>query len=49
MEHELRSNGVKVKLDVYEGLPHVFWMFPTLSVTKTFIKNLLAGIKFILE
>ncbi|KAG9497480.1 hypothetical protein J7337_010341 [Fusarium musae] len=49
MEHELRSKGVKVKLDMYEGLPHVFWMFPTLSATKTFIGNLLAGIKFILE
>nr|RBQ90480.1 hypothetical protein FVER53263_07643 [Fusarium verticillioides] len=49
MKHELRSKGVKVKLDVYEGLPHVFWMFPTLSATKTFIGNLLAGIKFILE
>ncbi|WKT42046.1 Alpha/Beta hydrolase fold [Fusarium oxysporum f. sp. vasinfectum] len=49
MEHELRSKGVNVKLDVYEGLPHVFWMFPTLSATKTFIQNLLAGIKFILE
>jgi len=49
MEHELRSKGVKVKLDMYEGLPHVFWMFPTLSATKTFIQNLLAGIKFILE
>ncbi|SCO80840.1 related to Putative sterigmatocystin biosynthesis lipase/esterase STCI [Fusarium oxysporum] len=49
MEHELRSKRVKVKLDMYEGLPHVFWMFPTLSATKTFIGNLLAGIKFILE
>ncbi|KAG5791036.1 hypothetical protein H9Q69_009914 [Fusarium xylarioides] len=49
MEHELQSKGVKVKLDIYEGLPHVFWMFPTLSATKTFIGNLLAGIKFILE
>ncbi|KAL5610292.1 hypothetical protein FOVSG1_004973 [Fusarium oxysporum f. sp. vasinfectum] len=49
MEHELRSKGVKVKLDMYQGLPHVFWMFPTLSATKTFIGNLLAGIKFILE
>ncbi|KAF5570253.1 sterigmatocystin biosynthesis lipase esterase STCI [Fusarium pseudoanthophilum] len=49
MEHELRSKGIDVKLDTYEGLPHVFWMFPTLSATKTFIGNLLAGIKFILE
>ncbi|RGP68729.1 hypothetical protein FSPOR_5200 [Fusarium sporotrichioides] len=49
MEHEIRSKGVKVKLELYEGLPHVFWMFPTLSATKTFIGNLLAGIKFILE
>jgi versiconal hemiacetal acetate esterase len=49
MEHELRSKGVNVKLDMYKGLPHVFWMFPTLSATKTFIGNLLAGIKFILE
>ncbi|KAF5684306.1 sterigmatocystin biosynthesis lipase esterase STCI [Fusarium circinatum] len=49
MEHELRSKGVNVKLDMYEGLPHVFWMFPNLSATKAFIGNLLAGIKFILE
>ncbi|KAF5707585.1 sterigmatocystin biosynthesis lipase esterase STCI [Fusarium mundagurra] len=49
MEYELRSKGVKVKLDMYKGLPHVFWMFPTLSATKTFIGNLMAGIKFILE
>lgn len=49
MEHELRSNKVKVKLDMYQGLPHVFWMFPNLQSTKTFIKNLLDGIKFVLE
>ncbi|KAF5655277.1 lipase esterase [Fusarium sp. NRRL 25303] len=49
MGHELRSKGVNAKLDMYEGLPHVFWMFPTLSATKTFIGNLMAGIKFVLE
>ncbi|KAL6406136.1 AB hydrolase superfamily protein B1A11.02 [Ilyonectria robusta] len=49
MEHELRAKGVKVKLDMYEGLPHVFWMFPNLKATRTFIENLLVGIKFILE
>ncbi|KAH7231593.1 Alpha/Beta hydrolase protein [Fusarium redolens] len=48
MEHELRANGVKVKLDKYEGLPHAFWMFSNLDATKMFLGNLLAGIKFIL-
>jgi versiconal hemiacetal acetate esterase len=31
MEHILKKAGVKVKFDYYEGYPHYFWNFPSIS------------------
>lgn len=36
----LQSNGVEVKHDHYSGLPHCFWIFPTLPETEKFLENL---------
>jgi versiconal hemiacetal acetate esterase len=49
LEAELKSKGVKTRLDVYDGLPHLFWNFPTLKSSRIFVENLLAGIKFVLD
>lgn len=46
---ELESKNVKVRLDLYPGLPHLFWVFPTLKSSRLFTEKLLAGIKFVLE
>lgn len=44
----LQSNGVEVKHDHYSGLPHCFWIFPTLPETETFLENLFEGIRWVL-
>jgi versiconal hemiacetal acetate esterase len=49
MAAEMQRLGVKVKIDVYDGLPHVFWMIASLPSFERFIGNLLLGILFVLE
>lgn len=46
---ELKSKNVKTRLDVYDGLPHLFWIFSTLKSSRVFIDKLLDGIKFVLQ
>jgi len=48
MEYALNKAGVKVKSDYYEGYPHYFWTFPSISDGQKFIQNMIAGIHFIL-
>lgn len=47
----LREEGVKTKVDVYQGLPHGFWSFlpPTISASKTFVQEMVEGIKWLVE
>ena len=45
----LQSKGVEVRHDRYSGLPHCFWIFPTLPETQKFLGNLFDGIKWVLE
>ena len=46
---EPESKNVKVRLDVYDGLSHLSWIFSTLKSSRVFIDKLLTGIKFDLE
>ncbi|BCS29075.1 alpha/beta hydrolase [Aspergillus puulaauensis] len=49
-EQLLREEGVKTKNYIYPGLPHGFWtMCPDLPVSKEWEKDLLEGVKFLLE
>jgi len=41
--------GVETRLDVYVGLPHIFWSyFPTLTLSKKFAVDTLNGIAWLL-
>ena len=43
----LKKAGVKVKSDYYEGLPHYFWIFPSVKEGKEFVGNLVEGCRWI--
>ena len=46
----MRESGVKTKINVYKGLGHCFWTnFPELDVSKTFVKDTVEGIKWLLK
>jgi versiconal hemiacetal acetate esterase len=47
MDSELKEAGVTTKIDIYPGLPYIFWVFDGLR-TKTFYENMLRGIEFVL-
>ena len=49
MDSELKKAGVTTKIDIYPGLPHIFWVFDGLPSTKVFYENILEGAKFILS
>lgn len=50
-ERALREEyGVKAKIDIYPGLPHIFWnYFADLSVTKRHDQDTIAGFKWLLR
>lgn len=48
LELALKEAGVKVKRDHYEGYPHYFWIFPSITEGQKFVQNLLAGVQFVL-
>lgn len=41
----LNAAGVSVQHKIYKGLPHCFWIFPTLPETKTFEQDTVTAIK----
>lgn len=47
-EIALKEAGVKVKHDHYEGYPHYFWIFSSITKGQVFVQNLLAGVQFVL-
>ncbi|PMD45575.1 alpha/beta-hydrolase [Hyaloscypha variabilis F] len=49
MDSELKKAGVPTKIDIYPGLPHIFWVFDGLPSTKIFYENILEGANFILS
>lgn len=49
-EQVLRENGTETRLDVYPGMPHVFWgSFPMLSQAKKAAVGLEEGIRWLLS
>lgn len=48
MELALMKAGVRVLSDHYEGYPHYFWIFACLSDSERFVRNVIAGIHFVL-
>ncbi len=49
MDSELKKAGVPTKIDIYPGLPHIFWVFDGLPSSKIFYENILEGANFILS
>lgn len=49
LENMLRDSGVKVKRDHYMGFPHYFFVFPSITMSKVFLDNLVKGVRFVLE
>lgn len=49
MAKALKENGVPVKTDFYEGLPHYFWIFPQVPEGQTFVAQLIGGTKWVLD
>ncbi|KAJ5689562.1 hypothetical protein N7462_003954 [Penicillium macrosclerotiorum] len=49
-EEVLAENGVETKLDVYSGMPHIFWStFPMLTQSKKAAADFMTGIKWLLN
>ncbi|KAL6405280.1 hypothetical protein AUP68_12124 [Ilyonectria robusta] len=49
MERILRDDGVKTKVDIYPGLPHIFWMsYPEHSMRPKYIQDTLKGVRWLL-
>lgn len=44
MEAALKEAGVQTKHDHYKGLPHYFWIFPSVPEGQEYVGNLLGGI-----
>jgi versiconal hemiacetal acetate esterase len=44
LAESLKASGVSVQHDHYNGLPHCFWLFPSLPETPVFMKNLFLGV-----
>lgn len=47
MEAALKEAGVPTKHDNYKGLPHYFWIFPSLPESQQYVGNLLGGIGWV--
>lgn len=46
---ELAEAGVATRLDVYPGLPHLWWTtFPAVSVSRTRFDDLVSGVEWLL-
>lgn len=40
---------VPVRMKVYPGLPHAFWIFPEISTTQVAEKDLLEGVQWLID
>ncbi|KIV82066.1 hypothetical protein PV11_04202 [Exophiala sideris] len=49
MEAALKKAGVPTKHDYYKGLPHYFWIFPSVPEGQQFVGNLIGGVKWLIS
>ncbi|KAL2441696.1 Versiconal hemiacetal acetate esterase [Exophiala dermatitidis] len=49
MEAALKKAGVPTKHDHYKGLPHYFWIFPSVPESQEYIQNLIGGVKWLVS
>jgi versiconal hemiacetal acetate esterase len=49
LEAMLKKEGVKTKSDLYEGLPHYFWMMPGIQGGEQFLANVVKGAQWVLS
>lgn len=49
MEAALKKAGVPTKHDHYKGLPHYFWIIPSVPEGQQFVGNLIGGIKWLIS
>lgn len=45
----LKKAGVPTKHDHYKGLPHYFWIFPSVPEGQQFVGNLIGGVKWLIS
>lgn len=48
LEMMLKDKGIKTKNDLYEGLPHYFWLFPSMKGGEEYLANVSKGARFVL-
>ncbi|KAH6886927.1 Alpha/Beta hydrolase protein [Thelonectria olida] len=49
LEQALTKEGIPVRTSHYSGLPHCFWIFPSVSEVDVFIKDTVAGVQWVIE
>jgi versiconal hemiacetal acetate esterase len=49
MESALKKAGVATKHDHYKGLPHSFWVFPSVPEGQQFVENLIGGVRWLIS
>ncbi|KIY03174.1 uncharacterized protein Z520_01641 [Fonsecaea multimorphosa CBS 102226] len=49
MEAALKKAGVPTKHDHYKGMPHYFWIFPSVPEGQQFVGNLIGGVKWLIS
>ena len=49
MERVLRDAGIKTRLDIYPGLPHIFWVsYPEHSLREKYLNDTVLGFGWLL-
>jgi acetyl esterase/lipase len=50
LAYALQESGVPVKIDIYPGMPHSFWLFaPELEASKRCMRDIIAGFAWLLD
>ena len=49
MVESLKASGVPVRTDHYAGLPHCFWVFPSLPESQVFLENAVDAVKWVIS
>jgi versiconal hemiacetal acetate esterase len=49
LEQMLKKEGVKTRIDNYEGMPHYFWLMPGIKRGDEFLVNVVKGAQWVLS